>query len=120
MYLPRFIYRLPLFFVGQPDEKGYALWSGRICMVYGISPYSKLLYVLRNYLRDAWRHLIREKGFSTITIFGLALGLAAGIFITLFVVDEFGYDRYNTKADRIYRIAADIHINGPSINDVAT
>jgi len=33
--------------------------------------------MLRNYLRDAWRHLIWEKGFSAITIFGLALGLAA-------------------------------------------
>jgi putative ABC transport system permease protein len=76
--------------------------------------------MLRNYLRDAWRHLIREKGFSAITIFGLALGLAACILITLFVADEFGYDRYNTRAGRIYRIAADIHLNGPSINDVAT
>ncbi|HMI61856.1 MAG TPA: hypothetical protein VK518_13140 [Puia sp.] len=76
--------------------------------------------MLGNYLRDAWRHLIREKGFSAIKILGLALGLAACIFITLFVVDEFGYDRYNTKTDRIYRIAAEIHINGPSVNDVAT
>ena len=89
-------------------------------VVYGISPYSNLRYMPGNYLRDAWRHLIREKGFSAITIPGLALGLAACIFITLFVVDEFGYDRYNTKADRIYRIAAEIHINGPSVNDVAT
>ena len=78
--------------------------------------------MLRNYLRDAWRHLNREKGFTVLTIFGLALGLAAFIFITLFVVDEFGYDRYNTRADRIFRIAADIRINsaGVPVNDVAT
>ena len=78
--------------------------------------------MLRNYLRDAWRHINREKGFTVLTIFGLALGLAACIFITLFVVDEYGYDRYNTRADRIYRIAADIRISstGIAVNDVAT
>ena len=76
--------------------------------------------MLRNYLRDAWRHLNREKGFTVLTIFGLALGLAAFIFIALFVVDEFGYDRYNTRAGRIFRIAADIRINGGTSNDLAT
>lgn len=53
-------------------------------------------------------------------IAGLALGLATCIFIALFVVDELGYDRYNTKADRIFRIVADLHVNGGSLNDVAT
>jgi putative ABC transport system permease protein len=73
-----------------------------------------------NYLRAAWRHFSREKGFTVITVFGLALGLAACIFIALFVVDELAYDRYNANADRIFRIASDLHINGGSINDVAT
>jgi len=76
--------------------------------------------IMANYLRTAWRHLHREKGFTAITVFGLSLGLAACIFITLFDVDEFAYDRYNANADRIFRIASDLHINGGSINDVAT
>ena len=73
-----------------------------------------------NHLRAACRHFAREKGFTTIMISGLALALAACIFIGLFVVDELGYDRYNTKAGRIFRIASDLHINGGSENEVAT
>ena len=53
-------------------------------------------------------------------IIGLALGLATSIFIGLFVADELGYDRYNTNADRIFRIVADFHVNGNSLNDVVT
>ncbi|MDO6435614.1 ABC transporter permease [Flavitalea sp. BT771] len=75
---------------------------------------------MANHLRTAWRHLKREKGFTAMTVFGLALGLTACIFITLFVVNELAYDRYNANADRIFRIASDLHINGGSINDVAT
>jgi len=76
--------------------------------------------MLKNHLRTAWRHLRWEKGFSAINIFGLALGLAACIFITIYVVDELSYDRYNTKADRIFRIDADLQINGGTINDIFT
>ncbi|HEX3934719.1 MAG TPA: ABC transporter permease, partial [Puia sp.] len=76
--------------------------------------------MLKNHLRTAWRHLRKEKGFSAINIFGLALGLAACIFITLFVVDELSYDRYNTKADRIFRVESDLRINGGTIEDIVT
>lgn len=75
---------------------------------------------MTNHLRSAWRHFAREKGFTAIMVFGLALGLAACIFIGLFVVDEMAYDRYNAKADRIFRIVSDLHINGDGINDVVT
>jgi putative ABC transport system permease protein len=68
--------------------------------------------MLTNYLKLAWRNLKKDKGFSTINIFGLAVGLATCLLITLFVIDEYSYDRYNEKADRIYRIASDIHVNG--------
>lgn len=75
---------------------------------------------MKHYLRAAWRHFSREKRMTAITVSGLDLALAACIFITLFVTDEFAYDRYNTKADRIFRIVSDLHINGGAINDVAT
>ncbi|HEV9035360.1 MAG TPA: ABC transporter permease, partial [Puia sp.] len=75
---------------------------------------------MTNYLRSAWRHFSREKGITAITITGLALGLAACIFIALYVTDEFAYDRYNKNADRIFRIASDLHINGGTINDMST
>ena len=76
--------------------------------------------MLTNHLRAAWRHFHREKAFTAINIFGLALGAAACTFIMLYVADELSYDRYNVKANRIFRIASDLHINGGTINDVAT
>ncbi len=67
--------------------------------------------MFKNYFKIALRNFRKDKGFSAINIFGLALGLATCLLITLYVVDEFGYDRYNVKADRIYRLSADLHIN---------
>src|SRR5258708_3054233 len=75
--------------------------------------------MLRSYFRIALRHLRKGGSFSAINIFGLAIGLAVCLMITLFVTDEFSYDRYNDKADRIYRIVSDLHVNGNGINGIA-
>jgi putative ABC transport system permease protein len=55
---------------------------------------------------------MRGKGHSFINVFGLAMGLSACLLIALFVVDEFSYDQYNIKADRIFRVVYDAHLNG--------
>ena len=47
-----------------------------------------------------------------VNVLGLALGLATCLLIVFYVVDELSYDRYNTKADRIYRANADIKFGG--------
>ena len=73
--------------------------------------------MLNNYFKIAFRNLWRNKGFSAINIFGLAIGLATCLLITLFVTDELSYDRYNKKADRIYRINADFLVNGNFFNE---
>ncbi|HEY8894412.1 MAG TPA: ABC transporter permease, partial [Niastella sp.] len=62
--------------------------------------------MLRNYLKTAWRNLIRQKVFSFINISGLALSLTAVWLIVLFVSDEWSYDRYHKNANRIYRLAS--------------
>ncbi|HEY4064778.1 MAG TPA: ABC transporter permease [Puia sp.] len=72
--------------------------------------------MFRNYFRIAFRHLRKDRGFAFINIFGLAAGLAVCLLIVLFVTDEFGYDTYNKKADRIFRIVSDIRLNGNSNN----
>src|ERR1700750_1294880 len=66
--------------------------------------------MLKNYFLVAWRGLWKNKVFSVINIFGLAIGLGVCLLIALFVAHEFSYDRFNVKADRIYRLAADIHL----------
>lgn len=60
--------------------------------------------MLTNYIKIAWRNLIRNKAFSAINIAGLAIGLATCLLISLFVLDELSYDRFNEKADRIVRV----------------
>lgn len=76
--------------------------------------------MLKIYLRDAWRHIVWDRSFTVISILGLAMGMAACVLISLFVVDELSYDRFNVNAERIYRIASDIHINGGTTNNIMT
>jgi putative ABC transport system permease protein len=60
--------------------------------------------MFENYFKTAWRSLKKNKTFSFLNITGLSIGLACSLLITLFVLDELSYDRFNTQADRIYRI----------------
>jgi putative ABC transport system permease protein len=73
--------------------------------------------MFKNYFKIAFRNLWRNKGFSAINIFGLAIGLAVFLLIALFVVDELSYDKYNLNADRIYRVNSDFKVNGSTFND---
>ncbi|MBN9382107.1 MAG: ABC transporter permease [Chitinophagaceae bacterium] len=68
--------------------------------------------MLKNYLLIAWRNLKTNKVFSFINISGLAIGLATCLLILLYVKDELSFDRYNEKADRIYRVDGDLKFAG--------
>lgn len=56
-----------------------------------------------NYIKIAFRNIMKYKGFSTINILGLAIGLAGFILITLYINKQFAYETSHQKADRIYR-----------------
>ncbi|HEV9037228.1 MAG TPA: ABC transporter permease [Puia sp.] len=58
--------------------------------------------MLRSYFRIAWRNLTRSMTFSLINIGGLAIGMASAILILLWIGNEFSYDNFQTKKDRIY------------------
>ncbi|WP_439584932.1 ABC transporter permease [Dyadobacter bucti] len=60
--------------------------------------------MLRNYLLIAFRNFQKYKVFSFINITGVAVGMACFLLLALYVKDELSFDRYNTKADRIYRV----------------
>lgn len=60
--------------------------------------------MLQNYFITALRNIRRRFGFALINIFGLALGIASCLLIFLVVRYELGYDAFNSKADRIYRV----------------
>ncbi|MCC8426964.1 ABC transporter permease [Mucilaginibacter sp. UR6-11] len=73
--------------------------------------------MFKSYFKIAFRNLWKNKSFSAINILGLALGLAVCLLITLFVIDELSYDKYNVNADRIYRVSSDFKVNGSLFND---
>ena len=66
--------------------------------------------MIRNYIKTAYRSLLKNKGFTVLNVLGLSLGLASCLLIIFYVVDELSYDRYNTKADRIYRVNEDLKL----------
>lgn len=71
--------------------------------------------MIRNYLKIARRNLNRQKVSTGINVVGLAIGLATCILITLYVQNELSYDRYNEKADRIFRVGLKFRLNGKEI-----
>src|SRR5665213_693575 len=64
--------------------------------------------MLFNYLKIAFRNIVRHKAFATINIAGVAIGMACSIFILLWVRNELSYDRFHKHADQIYRLTADV------------
>ncbi|HEU5291719.1 MAG TPA: ABC transporter permease [Cyclobacteriaceae bacterium] len=65
-----------------------------------------------NYIKVALRIIRRNKGYSFINISGLAVGLAAAILIMLWVQNEVSFDKFHTKADRIYKMFSRDYYNG--------
>lgn len=63
--------------------------------------------MIRNYLKVAYRAIIRNKLSTSINVLGLALAICCSLLIYLFIQDELSYDRYNANADRIYRFSRD-------------
>ncbi len=68
--------------------------------------------MLKNYLKIAFRNLIRFKAYSAINILGLAIGLAAAILIFIFVKDELSYDKFYSNADHIFKVVYDSESDG--------
>jgi putative ABC transport system permease protein len=57
-----------------------------------------------NYLKIAYRNLLKKKVYSFINIFGLGVGMACCVLIFMFVQEELSYDNYHEKGDRIFRV----------------
>ena len=60
--------------------------------------------MLRNYLKVAWRNLVKNKGYSFINIGGLAIGMTVAIFIGLWVYDELSFNKYHKNYDSIAQV----------------
>ncbi len=60
--------------------------------------------MLTNYLKLAFRNLLKHRSYSFINILGLAIGIAGCLLILLYVQEELSYDRFHERAGRIYRV----------------
>jgi ABC-type antimicrobial peptide transport system permease subunit len=60
--------------------------------------------MLRNYLKIAWRNLLKDRQFTLLNLLGLSVGLACTLLIGLWVADEFGMEKYNPNDSRLFQV----------------
>ncbi len=61
--------------------------------------------MIKNYLKIAIRSLIKQKVYTIINVLGLSIGIASCLLIVMFVMNEFSYDKFHSKADKIYKVS---------------
>ena len=71
--------------------------------------------MFRNYIKIAWRNLLKNKLSGIITIGGLAIGLTACTLILFYVAHERSYDSFHADADRMYTVEAQVSMGGDTI-----
>lgn len=71
--------------------------------------------MFRNYLKIAWRNLMKNKTFSLINIAGPTIGMAACLLILQYVSFQLSFDQFNRNASDIYRVVNDRYQNGKLI-----
>ena len=72
--------------------------------------------MFKNYLKIAWRNLKKQPFFTFLNTFGLAIGMAGALLISLYIYDELSFDKMFADSNRIYRIDADIKFGGAEID----
>ena len=68
--------------------------------------------MIKNYLKIAWRNLLKNKASSLINIGGLAVGMAVAMLIGLWMWDEFSFDKSFNHGDRIAQVRQNQTYNG--------
>jgi putative ABC transport system permease protein len=76
--------------------------------------------MIKNYLLTTIRNISRRKGFSTLNVLGLSIGLAASLLILQYVKDELSYDDFHENAENVYRVQYDYYRDGERVFQCAT
>jgi len=66
--------------------------------------------MFKNFIKVAFRNLVKHKFYSIINILGLAIGLTCSILIGLYIQNELSYDKHNENYKRIYRLESHFKI----------
>ncbi len=65
--------------------------------------------MIKNYLKVAFRSLLRQKSTSLINVLGLAVGLACGILILLWIQHELSYDTHHQDHESVFRLTCQVN-----------
>jgi putative ABC transport system permease protein len=68
--------------------------------------------MIKNYLKIAWRNLVKNKVSSLINIGGLAVGMAVVMLIGLWIHDEVSFDKYHKNYNRVAQVIQNVTNNG--------
>ena len=71
--------------------------------------------MLNNLIKHSLRSFKRQRAYIIINIAGLSIGIACSLLITLFVINEASFDKFNTKKDRIFRVILNGKIGGQEL-----
>lgn len=63
--------------------------------------------MLKNYIKVAFRSLLRQPGYTALNIIGLTVGIASSLIILLYIFHETSFDKQHAKGDRIYRLSTE-------------
>ncbi|MCC3860599.1 ABC transporter permease [Pseudemcibacter aquimaris] len=75
--------------------------------------------MFKNYFKTAVQNILNNKLYSLINIGGLAIGLAAVMLISLFVIDELSYDKWIPESENIFRLESTITLPGQKAENYA-
>jgi len=76
--------------------------------------------MFKNYIEIAIRNLLKNRVYSLINILGLSIGLATSLLIFLYVVNEWNYDQFHSKSERIFRVVQTMESENNSEADAST
>src|SRR5215210_3285331 len=76
--------------------------------------------MIKNYLKVAFRNLWKNRAYSFLNIFGLAIGITCAGFIFLWVEDELNYNHNNYKRDQLYQVLENQAYDGKTYTFSAT
>ncbi len=71
--------------------------------------------MIKNYIKTAWRNIIRGKGYSMLNIFGLGTGMAVALIIGLWVYNQYAYDKFLPGYKQLYQVRRHFYGNGDTL-----
>jgi predicted permease len=68
--------------------------------------------MIKNYFKIAWRNILRNKGYSLLNIFGLAIGITCASLILLWVEDEMNFDTSIEDKNLVFNVPTNQKYDG--------